>query len=142
MAVYSCAVCDYTFSLPQPLKLALIIHVSVWWGGEVKAYLSNPLSQDRAMKNYSLTTLPFKAFSMEHHKGITLGNEYKTTKMTAVTSSYVSLSYLLVLYRFSCPERRQKDRRRTTGLASGLKLWWFLAIFKSVLCHISVRATL
>lgn len=64
------------------------------------------------MKNDSLTTLPFKAFSMEGNKGITLGNEYTTTQMTAVTSSY-SFS-LISACRFSCP-----------GLAEEQKSDWF-----------------
>jgi len=61
------------------------------------------------MKNYFLTI--FHAFSTEGNKGITLGNEYKTTKMTAVTSYSFSL---ISACRFSCP-----------GLAEGWKCYWF-----------------
>lgn len=131
LVVYSCAVCGFTFSPPQPepLKLALIIHVSVWWGGEVKAYLSNPLSQDGAMKNHSLTTLPFKAFSLkESTDRNNTANEYKTTKVAAVTTFFSF--FFISACRCSCPGLA--EGWRAAGLATGLRQMKVLVVLACV----------
>lgn len=110
MIVYSHSVLGfYIFTAEKELlKLALIIHVSVWWREEVKVYSSNLLSKDSPMKNGSLTTRPFKAFGFRRN-----GKKERTLVMN-IKQHHFNLSLFLLLgclaesYTFSCNSCRLK----------------------------------